>query len=122
MSAVYTLEQILNAQTGISADGRAFCEALLTYGEVLAVRLSYLPEGLLWLVSSPMQSRLMHAHRPGTWVLSLTEAQDLFTTLGDPCPDTLMEVAGRFATAAPGPQQWIPGPEQCEGDEGVEGS
>jgi hypothetical protein len=39
MSAVYTLQQILNAQTGLSADGRAFCEALLTYGEVLAVRL-----------------------------------------------------------------------------------
>jgi hypothetical protein len=48
MSAVYTLEQILNAQTGLSADSSAFCEALLTYGEVLAVRLSYLPEGLLW--------------------------------------------------------------------------
>lgn len=122
MSAVYTLEQILNAQKGISADGRAFCEALLTYGEVLAVRLSYLPEGLLWLVSSPMQSRLMHAHRPDTWVLSLAEAQDLFTTLGDPCPDTLMEVAGRFATAAPGPHQWTPGPDQWTDDEGVEGS
>ena len=117
MSAVYTLEQILNAQKGISADGRAFCEALLTYGEVLAVRLSYLPEGLLWLVSSPMQSRLMHAHRPDTWVLSLAEAQDLFTTLGDPCPDTLMEAAGRFATAAPGPQQWSE-----KDDEGLEGS
>jgi hypothetical protein len=122
MSAVYTLEQILNAQKGISADGRAFCEALLTYGEVLAVRLSYLPEGLLWLVSSPMQSRLMHAHRPDTWFLSLAEARDLFTTLGDPCPDTLMEVAGRFATAAPGPQQWTPGPDQWTDDEGVEGS
>ena len=117
MSAVYTLEQILNAQTGLSADGRAFCESLLTYGEVLAVRLSYLPEGLLWLVSSPMQSRLMHAHRSDTRVLTLAEARDLFTTLGDPCPDTLMEVAKRFATAAPGPQQW---PE--EDDEGVEGS
>ncbi len=74
----------------------------MTYGEVLAVRLSYLPEGLLWLVSSPMQSRLMHVHRPDTWVLTLAEAQDLFTTLGDPCPDSLMEVAGRFATVAPG--------------------
>jgi hypothetical protein len=117
MSAVYTLEQILNAQTGLSADGRAFCEALLTYGEVLAVRLGYLPEGLLWLVSSPMQSRLMHAHRPDTRVLTLGEAQDLFTTLGDPCPDTLMEAAGRFATAAPGPQQWSE-----KDDEGLEGS
>ena len=117
MSAVYTLEQILNSQTGISADGRAFCEALLTYGEVLAVRVSYLPEGLLWLVSSPMQSRLMHAHRPDTWVMSLAEAQDLFTTLGDPCPDTLMEAAGRFATAAPGPQQWTE-----EDDEGADSS
>src|SRR6266446_4747178 len=74
-----------------------------TYGEVLAVRLSYLPEGLLWLVSSPMQSRLMHAHRPDTLILTLAEAQDLLTALGDPCPGSLMEVAGRFATAAPGP-------------------
>ncbi|HEV3345598.1 MAG TPA: hypothetical protein VHC93_00835, partial [Methylomirabilota bacterium] len=83
MTAVYTLEQIMNAQTRLSVEGRAFCEALLTYGEVLAVRLPYLPEGLLWLVSSPMQSRLMHAHRPDTWVLTLAEARDLLTTLGD---------------------------------------
>jgi hypothetical protein len=117
MSAVYTLEQILNAQKGLSADGRAFCEALLTYGEVLAVRLSYLPEGLLWLVSSPMQSRLMHAHRPDTLILTLAEAQDLLTALGDPCPGSLMEVAGRFATAAPGPPQWTE-----EDNESVEGS
>ena len=80
------------------------------------MRLSYLPEGLLWLVSSPMQSRLMHAHRPDTWILTLAEAQDLLTTLGDPCPSTLMEVAGQFATEAPGAPQW------SEDDEGVEGS
>src|SRR5690242_8595729 len=43
MSAVYTLEQILSAQNGLSESSRAFCEALLTYGEVLAVRLSYFP-------------------------------------------------------------------------------
>lgn len=106
MTAVYTLEQIMNAQAGLSVEGRAFCEALLTYGEVLAVRLPYLPEGLLWLVSSPMQSRLMHAHRPDTWVLTLAEARDLLTTLGDPCPGSLMEVAAQFVTAAPGAPQW----------------
>jgi hypothetical protein len=44
MTAVYTLEQIMNAQVRLSVEGRAFCEALLTYGEVLAVRLPYLPE------------------------------------------------------------------------------
>ena len=90
MSAVYTLEHILNAQKGLSADGRAFCEALLTCGE---------------------------AHRPDTLILTLAEAQDLLTALGDPCPGSLMEVAGRFATAAPGPPQWTE-----EDDESVEGS
>ena len=64
-----------------------------------------------------MQSRLMHAHRPDTLILTLAEAQDLLTALGDPCPGSLMEVAGRFATAAPGPPQWTE-----EDDESVEGS
>ena len=89
----------------IPESSRAFCEALLTYGEVLAVRLSYLPEALVWLVTSSMQARIMRAHRPDAVILTLGEARDLLTTLGDPSPTTLMEVAGQLATAAPGAPQ-----------------
>jgi hypothetical protein len=106
MSAVYTLEQILNRLDELSLDGQAFCRSLLSHGEVLAVQLSYLPEALLWLVTSPTQTRIMRAHQPECMILTLAEARDLFTTLGDPCPASLMEVAGRFATAAPGTPEW----------------
>lgn len=106
MSAVYTLEQILNRLDELSLDGQAFCRSLLSQGEVLAVQLSYLPEALLWLVTSPTQTRIMRAHQPECMILTLAEARDLFTALGDPCPTSLMEVAGRFATAAPGTPEW----------------
>ena len=114
MSEVYTLEQILSGQQGLSRDGRAFCEALLTYGEVLAVRLSYLPEALLWLVTSPHQARIMRGHQPNVPILTLAEAQDLLTAVGDPWPGSLMEAAGRFAVAAPGTAEW---PEDEDDDE-----
>jgi hypothetical protein len=106
MSAVYTLEQILNRLDELSLDGQAFCRSLLSQGEVLAVQLNYLPEALLWLVTSPTQTRIMRAHQPECMILTLAEARDLFTALGDPCPASLMEVAGRFATAAPGTPEW----------------
>lgn len=115
MSEVYTLEQILSTHRGLSRDGRAFCEALLTLGPVLAVRLSYLPEALLWLVTSPHQARVLRGQQPDAPILTLAEAQDLLTALGDPCPASLMEVAGQFATAAPGAP-----PEEPEGGEGEE--
>lgn len=111
MSAVYTLEQILNRLDELSLDGQAFCRSLLSHGEVLAVQLSYLPEALLWLVTSPTQTRIMRAHQPECMILTLAEARDLFTALGDPCPASLMEVAGRFATAAPGTPE-------CKDDDG----
>ncbi|HKA62193.1 MAG TPA: hypothetical protein VKH83_07190 [Methylomirabilota bacterium] len=123
MSAVYTLEQILNRLDALSLDGQAFCRSLLSHGEVLAVQLSYLPEALLWLVTSPTQTRIMRAHQPDCMILTLAEAHDLFTAVGDPSPGTLMEVAGRFATAAPGTPDWVDdedaGPaEPGDGDEG----
>jgi hypothetical protein len=98
----------------MSRDGRAFCEALLTYGEVLAVRLGYLPEALLWLVTSPQQARIMRGHQPNVPILTLAEAQDLPTAVGDLWPGSLMEVAGRFAIAAPGTSEW---PEDDDDDE-----
>jgi hypothetical protein len=114
MSEVYTLQQILSNRQGLSRDGRAFCEALLTYGEVLAVRLSYLPETLLWLVTSPHQARIMRSHQPNVPILTLAEAQDLLTAVGDPRPGSLMEVARSFATAPPGTPEW---PEEEDDDE-----
>ena len=122
MSAVYTLEQILNRLDALSLDGQAFCRSLLSHGEVLAVQLSYLPEALLWLVTSPTQTRIMRAHQPNCMILTLAEAHDLFTAVGDPSPATLMEVAGRFATAAPGTPDWVDDedagpPEPGDGDE-----
>ena len=114
MSEVYTLQQILSGRQGLSRDGRAFCEALLTYGEVLAVRLGYLPEALLWLVTSPHQVRIMRAHQPDVPILTLAEAQDLLTAVGDPRPGSLMEVARSFAIAPPGTPEW---PEEEDDDE-----
>lgn len=113
MSEVYTLQQILSGRQGLSRDGRAFCEALLTYGEVLAVRLGYLPEALLWLVTSPHQVRIMRAHQPDVPILTLAEAQDLLAAVGDPRPGSLMEVARTFATAPPG----TPEPEEEDDDD-----
>ena len=123
MSAVYTLEQILSRLDELSLDGQTFCRSLLSQGEVLAVQLSYLPEALLWLVSSPTQTRIMRAQQPDCMVITLAEARELFTALGDPCPTTLMEVAGRFATAAPGvpeapePYEWTDDPDPDDGED-----
>jgi hypothetical protein len=37
----------------------AFCESLLTQGDMLAVTADYFPLLLLWLVTTPWQARLM---------------------------------------------------------------
>src|SRR4030095_11866401 len=100
--AVYTLEQILNRLDALSLDGQAFCRSLLSHGEVLAVQLSYLPEALLWLVTSPTQTRIMRAHQPNCMILTLAEAHDLFPAVGDQSPATLIEGRGRVPTAALG--------------------
>jgi len=102
MSVVYTLELLLSDRYELSPASRAFCEALLGEGEVLAVGLSYLPETLLWLVTRESQARFMRAHRAASYILTLAEARDLFVALGDPGPVNLMEVAGRLSSAAPG--------------------
>lgn len=120
MSAVYTLEQLLSRLDDLSLDGQAFCRSLLSHGEVLAVQLNYLPEALLWLVTSPTQARIMRAHQPECMILTLTEAQDLFTAVGDSRPTTLMEVAGRFAAAAPGTPEW-PDADDAGPQDGLQG-
>jgi hypothetical protein len=52
MSTVFTLQEVMDKQ-GLGSDARAFCEALLKQGEILAVALNYLPESVLWLVTTP---------------------------------------------------------------------
>ncbi|MGH7367729.1 MAG: hypothetical protein ACREKQ_15115 [Candidatus Rokuibacteriota bacterium] len=90
---VYTLREVLRNQHAVSADTRAFCEKLLDQGDVLAVSLGYLPESLLWLVTTPAQVGLMRAIDHRVFVLTLAEAQDLVTAVGDSIPVTLYEVA-----------------------------
>jgi hypothetical protein len=103
MPTIYTLQEVLGSQPGVSADARAFCRELLQQGDVLAVSLGYLPESLLWLVTTPDQVRLMREIHVGLFVMTLGEAQDLLTTLGEPLPITLCEVAECLAASWEGP-------------------
>jgi len=80
---------------------RAFCAALLREGEVLAVRLNYLPDRVLWLVTTPSQARLMYGTQPNAVILTLAEAADLVTSLGDPWPSSLWQVALDLSAPAP---------------------
>jgi hypothetical protein len=48
----------------------------------------------------------MRSHQPNVPILTLAEAQDLLTAVGDPRPGSLMEVARSFATAPPGTPEW----------------
>ncbi|MGH7316042.1 MAG: hypothetical protein ACREJS_07255 [Candidatus Rokuibacteriota bacterium] len=96
--SVVTLQEVLRHHRTLSRRGREFYESLLAHGDVLAVRLDYLPGAMMWLVTTPKQARLMRKAREGrttsdVCVMSLAEAQDLFTTIGDPAPTGLYEVA-----------------------------
>jgi hypothetical protein len=115
MSTVFTLKEIMDRQA-LGADARAFCEALLSQGEVLGVTLGYLPESVLWLVMTPWQARLIRDRQPEAIVLTLGEAADLATTLGDPFPTSLWQVAVLFSAPAPGAPA---GPEpDADGEDG----
>jgi hypothetical protein len=61
---------------------------------------------MMWLVTTPKQAQLMRKAREGrnssdVCVMSLTEAQELFTALGDPTPSGLYEVAAWLLAPAP---------------------
>jgi hypothetical protein len=101
MATVLTLQQVMDKQ-GLGPDARAFCEALLRQGEVLAVTLSYLPEMVLWLVTTPLQARLMRNAHPRALILTLAEAIDLAVAVGDARPTSLWHVAASFSSPAPG--------------------
>ena len=111
MSTVFTLQEVMDKH-GLGPDARAFCENLLKDGEVLAVALNYLPESVLWLVTTPLQARLMRDTQPRAVVFTLGEAADLATSLGDTRPPTsLWQVAVEFSTPAPSspedpPEEW----------------
>jgi hypothetical protein len=104
--SVVTLQEVLRHHRTLSRRGREFYESLLHLGDVLAVRVDYLPGAMLWLVTTPKQAQLMRKAREGrpasdVCVMSLREAQDLFGSVGDPTPATLYEVAGWLLAPAP---------------------
>jgi hypothetical protein len=86
---------------------------LLTHGDV-AVSVKYLPGALLWLVTTPTQARLMRerhdpdAHVEAT-ILSLQEARELLTTVGDAAPATVYEAAARLLAPPPPREPESPG-------------
>ncbi|HKC08228.1 MAG TPA: hypothetical protein VKJ67_15255 [Methylomirabilota bacterium] len=101
-----TLQEVLRHHRTLSRRGREFYENLLAHGDVLAVRLDYLPGAMMWLVTTTNQARLMRKAREGrttsdVCVMSLAEAQELFTTVGDPMPSGLYEVAAWLLAPAP---------------------
>jgi len=100
MSNVFTLQEVVEKQ-GLGPDARAFCEVLLKEGEVLAVALNYLPETVLWLVTTPLQARLMRDTQPGAAIFTLGEAADLATSVGDSPPTSLWRVAVNFSAPPP---------------------
>jgi hypothetical protein len=104
--SVVTLQEVLRHHRTLSRRGREFYESLLAHGDVLAVRLDYLPGAMMWLVTTPNQARLMRKAREGrntsdVCVMSLAEAQELFSTMGDPMPSGLYEVAAWLLSPAP---------------------
>ena|ERR1700730_13146530 len=73
---------------------------------VLAVRVNYLPGSLLWLVTTPTQARLMRElHDPDSdvkaTIMSLQEARDLLTVVGDAEPATVYEAAAWLLAPPP---------------------
>ena len=100
MSTVFTLQEVME-NDGLGPSARAFCEALLKQGEVLAVKLSYLPDTVLWLVTTSSQAWLLRATQPKAVILTFGEATDLATSLGDPPPASLWQVAVAFSAPAP---------------------
>ena len=96
MSTVFSLKEVIRGYT-MARDDQAFCAVLLEQGDILFVVLPYLPECVLWLVSTPRQAWLMRAKQPKAIVFTLGEAADLAATLGDPRPHSLWDVADAFS-------------------------
>jgi hypothetical protein len=100
MCTVQTLKEMLK-EYPLAQQDREFCQALLLHGEVLAVMVSYLPESLLWLVSTSEQVRMLRRWQPYALVMSLNEVADLVTVMGDPHPSSVWDAAFMFGARAP---------------------
>jgi hypothetical protein len=100
MCSVHTLKEMLK-EYPLAPQDREFCQALLRHGEVLAVMVSYLPESLLWLVSTSEQVRLLRRWQPHALVMSVKEVADLVTGMGDPHPSSVWDAAFMFGARAP---------------------
>ena len=100
MSSVFTLQEVMDRH-GLGPDARAFCANLLRQGEVLAVTLSYLPDTVLWLVTTVSQARIMRDVQPRAVTLTLREAADLATSVGAARPTSLWQVAVALSAPAP---------------------
>ncbi len=112
-ASIVSLQEILAHDRSLFSSRRAFYEALLTQGDVVAVRVNYLPGSLLWLVTTPTQARLMReVHDPDgaveATILSLPEARDLLSTVGDAVPATVYEAAA-WLLAPPPEESQTPG-------------
>ena len=103
---IVTLQEVLKHHEALPATARAFYDALLAQGEVLAVQVEYLPDPLLWLTTTPEQARWMREQHNGaagleSVVMSAADAHDLLTAMGNAVPATLKEIAAVLVSQAP---------------------
>jgi hypothetical protein len=103
---IVTLKEVLRHHEALPPTARAFYDALLAQGEVLAVQVEYLPDPLLWLTTTPEQARWMREHHNGSAglesvVMSAADAHDLLAAMGNEAPETLREIAQVLVSEAP---------------------
>ncbi len=96
--SLVTLQEVLEHHRALPPRARAFYEAVLAQGEVLALRMDYLPDPLLWLTTTGEQARWMREQHNGSGgmesvVMSVADAHDLLTATGNEAPTTLYEIA-----------------------------
>ena len=101
-----TLREVLEHHRALPPKARAFYEAMLAQGDVLALRVDYLPDPLLWLTTTTEQARWMREQHNGfggmeSVVMSVAEARDLLTATGTEAPTTLHEIAQVLLSRAP---------------------
>jgi hypothetical protein len=103
---IVTLKEVLRHHEALPPTARAFYDALLAQGEVLAVQVEYLPDPLLWLTTTPEQARWMREQHNGSAglesvVMSAADAHDLLAAMGNEAPETLREIAQVLVSEAP---------------------
>ena len=103
---IVTLHEVLRHHEALPPTARAFYDALLAQGEVLAVQVEYLPDPLLWLTTTPEQARWMREQHNGaagldSVVMSAADAHDLLVAMGNEAPTSLHEIAQLLVSKAP---------------------